>query len=347
MSTSAIPAPSHTLAEAKALAERAIELLIGHGIPPTPLNYAVAHEYFGGASADLHKALDDRLKGGQPLDEFLLRDLYDRHIASDRFRHLRGMGYDLQNILHTLMLDIAEAGEGATIYGQVLQQHLSQLHSESGPEILQTVATDLLSATLEAQSRNQGLQQHLEETRQETESLRAELEQHRREALIDPLTGLFNRRAMDSHLDELMAVDTDKPLSLLMADIDHFKRINDTYGHIIGDVVIRNVAETVRKCIRGEDIAVRYGGEEFLVLLPDTPLDGALKVAESIRHRIEALRLIRRHDNFTLAPFTISLGVSVRRPDDTRESLIQRADQALYLSKNAGRNRVSHEDLLH
>jgi diguanylate cyclase len=130
-------------------------------------------------------------------------------------------------------------------------------------------------------------------------------------------------------------------------DIDHFKHINDSYGHAIGDIVIRNVADVVRKCIRGEDIAVRYGGEEFLVLLPNTQLEGAITVAEAIRRRIEALRLVRKNDNFALAPFTISLGVAKRRGNDDRDSLVERADKALYQAKSSGRNQVMHENHLH
>jgi diguanylate cyclase len=148
-------------------------------------------------------------------------------------------------------------------------------------------------------------------------------------------------------MDDLLTARPDASLSVLMLDIDHFKRINDTYGHALGDVVIRNVAETIRKCIRGEDFAVRFGGEEFLVLLPNTPLDGAAKVAETIRTRIEALRLVRRRDNFTLAPFTISLGVATRRENDSQDSLFERADRALYQSKESGRNRVTMESSLH
>jgi diguanylate cyclase len=152
---------------------------------------------------------------------------------------------------------------------------------------------------------------------------------------------------MDAHLEELMASEAGNPMSVIMVDIDHFKNINDTYGHPLGDVVIRNVAETILKCIRGDDFAVRFGGEEFVVLLPETSLDGATRVAETIRERIATLRLVRRHDNFTLAPFTVSLGVASRQPGDTQDSLFQRVDRALYQSKDAGRNRVTIEGRLH
>lgn len=167
-----------------------------------------------------------------------------------------------------------------------------------------------------------------------------ELEQRRREALLDPLTGLFNRRAMDAHLAMLVTSGDRPATSLLVIDIDNFKTINDKYGHSVGDSVIRNVAELVRKSIRGHDLAARFGGEEFVVILADTPASGAMTVAESLRLRIELLRLKRTRDGEHLAPITASIGVSEMLPGDTAETLINRADDALYAAKNAGRNRV-------
>lgn len=347
MPNTVIPVSVHDFEKAKAISALALDMLTSHCIPPSPMSYTVAYEYCSGSSAALKQALDEHLRSGNQLDAFLLQDLYERHIASEQIGHLRGMGNGLQTILHSLMQDIAEAGNGAMILGETMEKNIGHLSTEIGPKDLRAIATDMLSATQAAQEQNNQLRQRLESTREETESLKTELEQYRREALVDPLTGLFNRRAMDTHLDELMAIEAGTPLSVVMVDIDYFKRINDTYGHAVGDVVIRNVAETMRNCIRGEDFAVRYGGEEFIVLLPDTPLEGAFKVAETIRTRIESLRLVRRHDNFSLGPFTVSLGVAARRLEDTRESLVQRADKALYQSKNSGRNRVTHEGHLH
>ncbi|MFN3593970.1 MAG: GGDEF domain-containing protein [Thiobacillaceae bacterium] len=156
---------------------------------------------------------------------------------------------------------------------------------------------------------------------------------------MDPLTGLYNRRGLDQVIRDLWP--TNPVITMLVADIDHFKKINDTYGHQVGDVVIRQVAETIRRGIRGEDYAARYGGEEFVVLLPDTELQGGLQVAENIRSRVAKLRLVRKHDNLAIDAFTVSVGVASRKPEETPEALFKRADEALYLSKASGRNRVT------
>lgn len=335
------------LDQAAACARQAIEFLLSHSIPPAPVNFAVAYEFHSGTKGELHKILDAYLKGGKSLDELLLRDLYDRYVASDRVRQFQGMRNDFHGILQSLMQTIGSAGNNADIYRQRLEDGIAKLDGGESAVALQAVAGDLMMATVAAKQDNETLRSSLESAQQEAEQLREALEQHRREALIDPLTGLFNRRALDQHLDSVWLESNDTPMSLLVLDIDHFKRVNDNYGHAVGDVVIRHVADTMRKCIRGEDVAVRYGGEEFMVLLPGTPLDGALKVAETIRTRIAALRLTRKHDNLTLDPFTISLGVALRRQDDSYETLFERADQALYQSKSNGRNRVTAAEVIH
>jgi len=191
---------------------------------------------------------------------------------------------------------------------------------------------------------NRCLRSRLNAEQRTTASLRVALEQHRREALTDPLTGLFNRRAMDQRLDEIWAKPDAEGLAIVVMDIDFFKRINDTYGHADGDCVIRWVAATLCRCIRAGDSAFRYGGEEFMVLLPNTSLEGAVSLAESIRGRIEACHLA--FSSHWQVPLTVSLGVASRKQQDDPTSMFERADRALYQAKHDGRNRVAHENSL-
>ena len=333
--------------KASAFGQKTIDFLLSRQISPSPVNYAVAYEYHIGAGGELQQILDGYLKAGKPLDGFLLGELYERYVATDRVNDFQGMRNDFQEILQTLMQHIGKADSQADEYHYQLEQNIARLDGEQGVESLQAIAADLMESALKSKQDNMALQANLDTARQEAVQLRDQLEQHRREALIDPLTGLYNRRALEQHMEILWPATGERVLSVLALDIDHFKRINDTYGHAIGDVVLRHVADTLHKSIRGEDIAVRFGGEEFLILLPDTPLAGAEKVAETIRSRVEALRLTRRHDNLTLAPFTISLGVAMRRESDDHESLLERADQALYRSKSGGRNQVTVEATFH
>jgi diguanylate cyclase len=129
-------------------------------------------------------------------------------------------------------------------------------------------------------------------------------------------------------------------LTLLITDIDHFKRFNDSYGHLTGDQVLRLVALSVKQNVKGADLAARFGGEEFAVILPNTPMRSALTVAEHIRRAVMSKELVKRSTGENLGRVTISIGVASYRPGDTYASLIDRADTCLYAAKRGGRNKV-------
>jgi two-component system cell cycle response regulator len=178
--------------------------------------------------------------------------------------------------------------------------------------------------------------------RRYTERLRDNVQMSIEMAITDALTGLFNRRYMESHLGTLIeqAASRGKPLSTLVIDIDYFKSVNDSHGHEAGDDVLRDFALRIKRSIRGIDLACRYGGEEFVIVMPETDMAVAAMVAERLRRRIAA-------EPFAIAqgarhiPVTISIGIAgLRGRDDNAASLLKRADQALYRAKRDGRNRV-------
>jgi two-component system cell cycle response regulator len=175
-----------------------------------------------------------------------------------------------------------------------------------------------------------------------TDQLRHSLQLSLEMAVTDQLTGLFNRRYMSRHLSTLVgnASTTGKPVSFLILDIDYFKAVNDTYGHDIGDDVLREFASRISASVRGIDLACRFGGEEFVVVMPDTDLSFAYMVAERLRQAVADAP-------FSIAvapgklPVTISIGVTASEgAGDTADALLRRADQALYRAKREGRNRV-------
>ncbi|OCP01239.1 MULTISPECIES: PleD family two-component system response regulator [unclassified Ensifer] len=172
--------------------------------------------------------------------------------------------------------------------------------------------------------------------------LRASVQQTIELAVTDGLTGLHNRRYFDTHLKLLMdrAAARGRPLSICMTDIDRFKQVNDTYGHDVGDDVLREFANRIRTTVRGADLACRFGGEEFIVVMPDTSAEMAAGVAERLRIIIESLPFPVAQAEGPLK-VTASMGIaSLRAGSDTAEALLKRADTALYQAKNEGRNRV-------
>jgi two-component system cell cycle response regulator len=180
------------------------------------------------------------------------------------------------------------------------------------------------------------------------DQLRSTFEASLEMAVTDQLTGLYNRRYLASHLSGMFdrAFWTGRPLSLMILDIDHFKPINDTHGHDIGDKVIQEIAGLIRNSVRGIDLACRYGGEEFLIALPDTDLAFAAIVAERLRQEIAAHKVTMNAGRDEIG-VTVSIGLSSTEDgpkDDTGQKLIKRADEALYVAKSGGRNRVIQSD---
>lgn len=185
------------------------------------------------------------------------------------------------------------------------------------------------------------------------DALKAQQEESISLAVIDALTGLYNRRYFDIHIGNLLqqGLATNKPLSFMMIDIDFFKHVNDTYGHLAGDEILKQVPERITKNIRANDLAVRYGGEEFAVVMPDTTLEQAVMIGQRIRNAVAA-------EPFTITPVqvgsgeqakrvaelksSVSIGVSLAVHGDTMKTLIKRADDALYAVKKAGRNNVAY-----
>ena len=164
-------------------------------------------------------------------------------------------------------------------------------------------------------------------------------------AITDALTGLFNRRYMESHLGTLVeqAAARGKPIAVLVVDIDYFKVVNDMHGHDAGDDVLREFALRIRKSIRNIDLACRYGGEEFVIVMPETDVAVATMVAERLRRRIAADPFAIQQGTRTI-PVTISIGVAAMRgKGDSAAAILKRADQALYKAKRDGRNRVVPE----
>ncbi len=174
-----------------------------------------------------------------------------------------------------------------------------------------------------------------------TERLRDNVQMSIEMAITDALTGLYNRRYMESHVGTLVeqAVARGKPLTVLVLDIDFFKTINDSYGHDAGDDVLREFAIRIKKSIRGIDLACRYGGEEFVVVMPETDMAVATMVAERLRRRI-ATEPFPIQQGGRLIEVTISIGLAALGRDDSAASVLKRADQALYRAKRDGRNRV-------
>jgi diguanylate cyclase len=309
-----------------------------------PASYALWYEHAAGINLSLSRALDKQIATRASLtDEDVLR-LYAQHILTREGEAIERIQERLLILLQETSQIVASTGTHAMHFGEALEDHSLQLKQPVSLELIQKIVNELLKETRHMCAANVTLSRQLDASSQEVVSLTHRLERMETEALNDPLTGLLNRRGFERAIAELGTLPGELDgAALLAADVDHFKRINDSHGHLVGDQVLRAVAQVLRGRTKGSDIAARLGGDEFAVLLPKTSAAGAMTLAEQIRTTLLEGRLRRVDVEEYVENITLSVGVAAARPGDRLEDLLHRADSALYVAKRAGRNRVSSQ----
>jgi diguanylate cyclase len=327
-------------------AEAALALMQRHGVAPSPPNFAIWYEHAAGHNPGLDRALAPVVGGVTAFSPKLAEEIHGRFLrtAVDN-EDLRAAGQRLHGLIAQVMQRVGEAGRDHVRYSQELATLSGGLAQAGGAEDVAALIGKILSATQGLLERNQRLEGELSVSTQEIGELKQHLEQTRRAALTDPMTGIANRKHFESQLDSdtRAAAEAGEPLSLLLIDVDHFKRFNDTHGHLIGDEVLKVVARTLKTNLKGRDTAARYGGEEFAVILPQTALAQAAIVGEHVRRGLATHSLTNRKTGQNFGTITVSVGVSSYRVGEPLAELVERADQALYSAKRLGRNRVAME----
>jgi diguanylate cyclase len=332
-------------ADSRGYVRLAIPLMTKYDIPITPENYAVWYIYVSGTNSELNRTIDAICTEGKPFTDEINEKLHHHFCTDGDETELKKLREDLRQILVTILGQVADLTGQTQKYELFIANSIDVLTDDASVDDVKKVIGDLIRETKTIGKFGKTIQNELKETTRALETLKQELEQVKMEALVDFLTGVPNRKAFNDMLDKSIseARSDGKTLSLLLIDIDHFKSFNDKYGHLIGDEVLRFAAKKIKEMVRGNDYLARFGGEEFIVILPQTPLAGAKVVAETIRHFFAQTKLKSVSTAKNLGAVTMSIGVSSYHGNETPEQFIARADQALYLAKNSGRNRVAAE----
>lgn len=334
--------------ESHLIAERALTALRAAKLSASPRNLELWLQLVEGLNPALAR---DCQRLTQPDGSFRQSDadaLYDAHIVR------QGLSRDVVDLIQRFedeMGKIADAVEstGASASGNAEKLRFLTVElrrSAADNPAIGALMDGVISVAKSVREANERLEQQLAHSSTEVDTLRRNIENIQQEAMLDPLTGVKNRKTFDIEIDRHVrdAKESGEPLALIMADVDHFKSFNDRWGHQTGDHVLRLVADVMNANIKGQDVLARYGGEEFAVILPGTSLSNAVMLANRIRSAVESRRLKKRRTDEDLGVITMSMGVALIRWNDTNESLIERADNCLYAAKKSGRNRVIDED---
>ena len=330
-----------------ALAKTAFALMNECEITPTPENFELFYNYASGSNSEVGKVIDTYISERRPFTHNVLDELRRRSLHSARA--LEAIDTASTNAMATLsavLEKIEAAGRDAGDYGRTLSRASGELGADQSPEDLKKFLDTLIAATQAMEERAVVLESELQRSSAEVNALKTQLEDVRKESLTDGLTAVSNRKAFDQEIAAALedARRTGKPVSLVMCDIDHFKKFNDTWGHQTGDQVLKLVAKCLSENVKGRDMVARFGGEEFVIVLRQTSLDGATLLAEQIRDYVQSKHLVKKSSGDVLGLLTVSMGVASSADFDSPASLIQRADVCLYRAKNTGRNRVVNED---
>jgi len=315
-------------------------------IPATPENYSLWYDYFSGRKPDLIIALNKHLKGNAPFTAEVNTIFYERffgHGADHQLAEIRNAIRSLIELLHE-HLNLLDEGMGD--YEQVLKSYEEQLQQDPDIHALNKLVSNLVIETQKNRETNKKAQKNISDLNNEIEEMQQCLERLSEEALEDVLTGVANRRAFDREIEKLIeSKNTYKESEhcLLLLDIDRFKLVNDKHGHLVGDRVLRFVAQMIKKSVKGADFVARFGGEEFAVIFPNTNYQGGLSVANTIITTVANQKLTLNKQGLKLGKVTLSGGLSLVQEGDTAHCLLERADQCLYQAKSKGRNTIVSE----
>jgi diguanylate cyclase len=336
--------PHYLIDTSHSVAEQTLSLLRTAQLPATPRNYELFHLHVEGKSPAVSRDLQRRERTDGSISQQDADDVYTTHITKV------GLSRDVVDLIQRFEEEVSrlssvidESGENANDAGEKLARLSTELKLKSGDQpALAALLDSVISVTRTVRDANEKLEQQLAQSSEEVDTLRRNMERIQKEAMNDPLTGVKNRKTFDQEIERciLSARKEGEPLALMMADVDHFKRFNDQWGHQTGDHVLRLVAEVMKANVKGKDTLARYGGEEFSIILPGTTLENAKMLADRMRRAIESRRLKKRRTEEDLGLITISIGVAQWRPNEPSDTLIERADSCLYMAKAAGRNRV-------
>lgn len=340
---------TENLDEALEFAHKAIDKMSEIGIPSNPNNFTIWFHYFSGTYPDLKRTLDILLGNQQEFTETRNSEIFQKFFTLDQeSATLHDATTRVEGELGRIISTLGQADSDMHSLDNELINAQEKLEETDDKDVISEISGNLRKSISAVLDQTSALEEKLKASNKEINELKDDLERMRREAMTDGLTGIANRKLFDLELrkSSMNAMANGEDLSLLMIDVDHFKRFNDHFGHQVGDQVLKLVAVTISECIKGQDTAARYGGDEFAVILPRTNLENAIRLAEHICKRVSAKNIVNRATGERLGKITMSAGAAIYEYGEPVSQLLVRADRTVNLAKNQGHNKtLSQSDL--
>jgi diguanylate cyclase len=326
--------------DAAALLKKAVPLMMRHDIPPNPVHYALWSTYSKGLVPELNSRLDKALKEFDSFPAEIAAKLFRDSIIHGELEEARSGQKQVIELVDEIEGNVSRSITGSSNYQVSLEIGLAALQ-EPIIDDLPNVLAELQESTLQMQEQQTKFLYRLNTAQKEIKTLRSQLERAHIAATLDSLTQVFNRNAFSRLLEQTLNAEHEG-VALIMLDIDHFKQFNDQYGHPLEDRVLQHVGQLLREALPARAVAARYGGEEFCIILRDCHDSAtAHAFAEQLRLKFESLRIKVRRTDEVLNSITASFGFALAKQGDTLETLVTRADDALYQAKRDGRNQVN------
>ncbi|QGZ96821.1 GGDEF domain-containing protein [Terricaulis silvestris] len=326
--------------------ERAREIIERMGkqqIPTSPANYEIWTTHVAGVKPDLSREIEARLQRGEAFTDETNEELFERFFANTRLSiQMLETSETIARELDDTVSSLRGAGGQAGSYAKVLQEAASRFEGGVDSAEFRTIVEHLAVTTHEMVESNLKLAEQIEAQSRQVEELQTALQSVKVEALTDGLTGLANRRMFDETLRRRMndAAADSSDLCVLVFDIDQFKRINEAWGHALGDQVLRYIASVMRAHAQGDVLAARFGGEEFALIMPRTNVNLAEALAARISRAVKSKRLSLKSTGDVIGEITVSIGIARFRDADQSGDLAARAEACMLAAKHGGRDRI-------
>ncbi len=333
----------HNKIQAQLLLDATLNSLEQNKLSPEPDNYRLWFEYARGSINALNQEIDTLKQTNDTISESLCADLFESHLANHDVQQIGQTRKAIGDMLAVMVEHLKDWDDASTDFCEALDQCIDKLNQNPSIEEVKQVIIDVTEQTKQVRQTNITIHNSLYHLTEEIAALRKDVDRLGHEAETDSLTELLNRRGFDSHLQAAIEQATAKQqdLALIIADIDDFKRINDHFGHPIGDKVLRFIASIMKKQIRGSDMVARFGGEEFGIILPNTSLENGIAAADNLLRAISRKQLTTGKDGKVIGNITLSIGVGQLLSGETMENFVDRVDAKMYHAKKQGKNCVA------